>query len=188
MKKVLIVAAVFCAAVVSQAAQVKWVSGANFVGVDAALVGDNGSYAADGSKLKGNSTLNYVLSIYAAGTDTLVYTANGAMKFGSTNQKTNLSWTDEAIELGTAYDYVITVTGTQADLAARGVDGDYDYTAATISATISGTVTTKASGFTTLADNPTTWTVSGVTAVPEPTSGLLMLVGLAGLALRRRRA
>jgi hypothetical protein len=26
------------------------------------------------------------------------------------------------------------------------------------------------------------------TAVPEPTSGLLMLVGLAGLALRRRRA
>ena len=25
-------------------------------------------------------------------------------------------------------------------------------------------------------------------AVPEPTSGLLMLVGLAGLALRRRRA
>ena len=28
----------------------------------------------------------------------------------------------------------------------------------------------------------------GWTAVPEPTSGLLMLVGLAGLALRRRRA
>ena len=32
-------------------------------------------------------------------------------------------------------------------------------------------------------------TQSGVTqSVPEPTSGLLMLVGLAGLALRRRRA
>ena len=29
---------------------------------------------------------------------------------------------------------------------------------------------------------------SGTVAVPEPTSGLLMLVGLAGLALRRRRA
>ena len=29
--------------------------------------------------------------------------------------------------------------------------------------------------------------VSG-SAIPEPTSGLLMLVGLAGLALRRRRA
>ena len=33
------------------------------------------------------------------------------------------------------------------------------------------------------------WQKGGVsTAVPEPTSGLLMLVGLAGLALRRRRA
>jgi len=31
-------------------------------------------------------------------------------------------------------------------------------------------------------------TATGWTAVPEPTSGLLMLVGLAGLALRRRRA
>jgi hypothetical protein len=31
-------------------------------------------------------------------------------------------------------------------------------------------------------------TVSGWTAVPEPTSGLLMLLGMAGLALRRRRA
>ena len=31
-------------------------------------------------------------------------------------------------------------------------------------------------------------TATAWTAVPEPTSGLLMLVGLAGLALRRRRA
>ena len=33
-----------------------------------------------------------------------------------------------------------------------------------------------------------TQTAGAWTAVPEPTSGLLMLVGLAGLALRRRRA
>ena len=39
----------------------------------------------------------------------------------------------------------------------------------------------------TLGSNPTSngWTVA---TVPEPTSGLLMLLGMAGLALRRRRA
>lgn len=31
------------------------------------------------------------------------------------------------------------------------------------------------------------WQKGGVSSIPEPTSGLLMLVGLAGLALRRRR-
>lgn len=36
--------------------------------------------------------------------------------------------------------------------------------------------------------SPSGWTVSGSEVIPEPTSGLLMLFGMAGLALRRRRA
>jgi len=32
------------------------------------------------------------------------------------------------------------------------------------------------------------WSTSGWVAAPEPTSGLLLLIGMAGLALRRRRA
>jgi hypothetical protein len=44
-----------------------------------------------------------------------------------------------------------------------------------------GTFTATADAFT------NTGTIASA-AVPEPTSGLLMLVGLAGLALRRRRA
>ena len=55
-----------------------------------------------------------------------------------------------------------------------------------VSSTKTGTVTAAGAltmGFGTQAGN--TWTAM---AVPEPTSGLLMLVGLAGLALRRRRA
>jgi hypothetical protein len=38
-----------------------------------------------------------------------------------------------------------------------------------------------------MANTFTSANATGWTAVPEPTSGLLMLVGLAGLALRRRR-
>ena len=92
------------------------------------------------------------------------------------------------------------MTGTQKDLVARGVDGDYDYSAATVSATFNGTVTTAIGGDTDLFASdtvPATWTVSGITPVgggsggsdvPEPTSGLLLALGGAMLALRRRRA
>jgi len=46
-------------------------------------------------------------------------------------------------------------------------------------------------GVTWLADDSTTrsaGTAGAWTAVPEPTSGLLLLLGVAGLALRRKRA
>ena len=37
--------------------------------------------------------------------------------------------------------------------------------------------------------SPSTWsTVAGGASVPEPTSGLLLLIGMAGLALKRKRA
>lgn len=41
-------------------------------------------------------------------------------------------------------------------------------------------------GFGSVANSSITWT--DTSAVPEPTSGLLMLLGIAGLALKRRRA
>ena len=40
----------------------------------------------------------------------------------------------------------------------------------------------------TFADTTTTYAGAGWYAVPEPTSGLLMLLGMAGLALKRKRA
>jgi len=50
----------------------------------------------------------------------------------------------------------------------------------------SATGTAIQTGFGTVANSAVTWTATS--AVPEPTSGLLMLLGIAGLALKRRRA
>ena len=87
-------------------------------------------------------------------------------------------WDSENGDLGRQYYMVLTYNdGTK----------DYTYTSSAVassglSSTSLGTVsftftdTIKASG------------TDGWVAAPEPTSGLLMLLGFAGLALRRRRA
>lgn len=190
MKKMMIALAAVALATVSQAATFKWTTSAVPYGIDAAAVVDNGSYTAGTTQMKGQGTWSMVLSIYEAGTDTLVgQSAVTAVKFGSTNAKVSTTVTVSDAAQGTDYDYVLTITGTENTLTARAVDGAYDYSAATLSTELKGSVTTVASGTTSFASGlPTSWTVSGIVPVPEPTSGLLMLLGVAGLALRRRRA
>jgi len=178
MKKLVIAATIVFAAVASQAATVKWVTANNLTGVDTSGVGDNGVYSAGGSALKNNSTITFSLFIYEAGTDTLVDSVTDqTVKYATGKQTVSSTWKDNAV-----------ATGTQADLQALGLSGDYDYSAAMISGETSGTFTTLASGTTTLTADIANWTVSGIAAadVPEPTSGLLVLLGVAGLALRRR--
>lgn len=77
------------------------------------------------------------------------------------------------------------------------VDGDYVYISNEKSATTAavGTATFSFASQSTISknvfDSSTAYSSAGwygTAAVPEPTSGLLMLLGMAGLALRRRRA
>ena len=75
---------------------------------------------------------------------------------------------------GDVYDMIV-ATGTSAITAIPGA-GDTTYYAKFVDATQFG------------AGDWQNLTVGSSSAVPEPTSGLLMLLGMAGLALRRRRA
>ena len=191
MKKIMMALAVVGLAFGAQAATYVWKSSAAAYGVDASAVVDNGSYTAGTTVMRGKGTWNVVLALFDASTGALVgETSATGIKFSTTGNKFNTSGlTIDAAAQGATYNYVLTITGTQNDLNARGEDGEFDYSAAQLTTTIEGTIETAAMGNTTLTSAvPSNWTVSGITAVPEPTSGLLMLVGLAGLALRRRRA
>ena len=71
-------------------------------------------------------------------------------------------------------------------------DGSYDggkavtWTAAT---DVTGSMYTPPSAGTTLTITAASFTNTGtIASVPEPTSGILLLIGMAGLALRRKRA
>jgi len=193
MKKLMIAAAIVCAAAVSQAATFNWTSDARAFGVSPASVTDNGNYKASTAKADriDKCSLTYLLTIYAAGTDTLIGTQSGSVVEDSGYFSTS-GIEVAAAKDGTTYDYVLTITGTQNSLTAKGQVGDYDYSAAKISTQISGTITTDPMGATALVtDVPTTWAVSDITKkepepTPEPTSAMLMLLGVAGLALRRK--
>ena len=192
MKKLLIAFAVAAIAVASQAASFKWDTSANILQVDTTKVDGNGVFGVVSSgNMKNNSALTYTIAIYASGTDTLIDTYTGSMSYKSTGGKANVTTADSAlVEASTTYDYVITITGTQNSLTAL-ESAEWDYSAATVTAEISGSVTTLASGTTSLTTAaPSSWTVAGAAAksIPEPTSGLLLALGMAGLALRRRRA
>ena len=189
MKKLMIAAAIVCAAALSQAASFGWMSGAKVY-----LDNSNPTSWKDGDVLTAltSGTKGYMdATTYSAFTwayemtltdgvssDTL----SGAPAFSSHKISNTLSSdvfslpTDES---GKTYTWDIVLTGTGK------VDGkDVTLTSNTIHGS---DVYSKFSADKITFASPTTWTVS-MSSVPEPTSGLLMLLGVAGLALRRRRA
>lgn len=205
MKKLIVCLAAVGLAAGAQAATYDWKTSANMQGVNAAGVTDNGDYAAGTTNMKNQGTWSAILALYDTESGALVgQSASTAIKFSTTGSKANTGSIDvAAAEAGKTYKYELTITGTQNGLTSRGEDSDagFDYSSAILTTTLSGTIATAAMGSTTLTTAvPTTWTVSGITSltpptpptptpggIPEPTSGLLLMVGGAMLALRRKQ-
>ena len=187
MKKIIIAACAIALAGLTQAATVGWGYGGSISNADAKgsayaffLIGQNGV-----------TSESQIATMIAAGTDVSAYafgagttTANGIVNVAPAASGKTIDITAN----GTIEGFMVIFNDdTVADATQFLVIGNDDC------GTANGylkTVTTSTANINFAAGNVATYVnnASNWQAIPEPTSGLLMLVGLAGLALRRRRA
>ena len=185
MKKLLIAAAIVCAAAMSQAASFNWLSTAAQKAPDIDLTNLKvGEVGVTSGNLANMTAVTWAYEMFLDnGTDTDTLTGTPAFKLGKYNMSGLSSDVVKNAAAGAPdvkVDYSIIITGTYTD-----TKGDVW--------TITSDAITGSESFgeiATLQLNTgvaTKFTVS-TSAVPEPTSGLLLLLGVAGMALRRRRA
>ena len=179
MKKLMIAAAIVCAAAISQAATASWNTGAmKAVNAD----GEWTSAALYGS----GATITATAYIYAdmACTELLGSGSSSSIGPGSAlnGQFYSTGTTKATLENDTTYYVKLVMTG---DFG-NGETQEFLNTGA-----VAFTMPAKNNGSVKFNDLGVVNATAGVaqwSSVPEPTSGLLLLLGVAGLALRRRRA
>ena len=192
MKKLMIALAVTAMAVATQAATVKWQSGTLYAATDktgacptSGTTGKATSYVAylytfdtleAYNTAKGTAVDKLYANYVGKVTPTLSTSAN-AGGIANISQTTPGASTEDPI---TVYGMVLYV-----DTATAGSYADVDafVKAGFQTGTYKNTTGLTFSG---MGGQQASWTA--VSAVPEPTTGLLLLLGVAGLALRRRRA
>ena len=186
MKKLMIAVAIVCAAAFAQAATCDWKAAGIYAG----------EYGGE-SWENGDSTGSYwLLALGDKGMDGIaVDTSYNLINNGATILDSG-SYADAGISGKQLSDLTVADNGTK--LALIVVDTSYDKWGAA-QGTIEGIIAdpptdanaiafTDGQGFDPDWESTTMQINSNLQAVPEPTSGLLLLLGVAGLALRRRRA
>lgn len=196
MKKLMIAAAVICSAAFVQAASVYWSFG-NINGYGT----DGSGWGADG--LTGTVDIQLIIgtSLTEGVIGDTIYDATTSVAFDS-----GYAYPDgldiSAMASDTPYYSQIIITSGEStlksgiyEIVAASIDGDMTMPNWGFSGeeyALAGAGDGSLSGLSTIDGTYGTFSAAGWTGgstpVPEPTSGLLMLLGMAGLALRRKRA
>ena len=179
MKKILVASAIIVSAISLNAASVTWgLTGVTDSASNTAKAGmaayfmDASTYSAF-TALDADKVAAYVVanSLYSGATK---------LVSGRTGSSINIAETSGSLAAGdTANGYIVLFDTSSA------ADADYFAYTTAQSKTVPDTGANITLSYGTFAAATSGWQT---TAVPEPTSGLLMLLGMAGLTLRRRRA
>ncbi len=187
MKKIIMAAAIVCVAAFAQAAAINWQSGTLYIASDAA--GTTGTLSTDRAN---NNTRSVTMYVYALSMDD--YTAAQTMdtaalyeKYSATTETgkgttlpTGAATYNQTVgdASGANYALLLFVDEKNANLK----EGEVFVKATLAMANV------ESNGTIAMPNMVTSAQTSNWVAVPEPTSGLLLLIGMGALALRRKQA